>query len=125
MMQKKYPRGTVPLGYFFLLLLRKNGKMFLIICIFLFVVWGHMGGSVMGNSLISYSKLALSLASDYDSVFVINPTDDSYNEYTAVSIRILKRNVRNRYILRIRSTFLICLRRRLFRSSLRTANHLP
>ena len=85
MMQKKYPRGTVPLGYFFLLLLRKNGKMFLIICIFLFVVWGHMGGSVMGNSLITYSKLALSLASDYDSVFVINPTDDSYNEYTAVA----------------------------------------
>ena len=44
-----------------------------------------MGGSVMGNSLITYSKLALSLASDYDSVFVINPTDDSYNEYTAVA----------------------------------------
>ena len=39
----------------------------------------------MGNSLITYSKLALSLASDYDSVFVINPTDDSYNEYIAVA----------------------------------------
>ena len=39
----------------------------------------------MANSLITYSKLALSLASDYDSVFVINPTDDSYNEYTAMT----------------------------------------